>query len=194
MPIQFACAGCRQPIEVDEEAANQFVTCPYCRKVVTAPGQSDPMVSMAVPTAAPGQVPSLVATTETLIPPVPPPSGNVMSWAALACAAICLLSLVVFMINVAVIVKDLNINPAMSQDELNKIMQRELPKHSSLSVVGMFGMCAMPVLGIVFAIAALAKKSPPRWPAVASLVVFGGMLFLLCMGAMLQAAQRAGGK
>jgi hypothetical protein len=46
MAIQFFCAACHQPIEVDDDAANQSVTCPYCRKVVTAPFSSDPSVRM----------------------------------------------------------------------------------------------------------------------------------------------------
>jgi hypothetical protein len=41
MAIRFACPSCRQPIEVDDNWANQSVGCPYCKKVVTAPAQSE---------------------------------------------------------------------------------------------------------------------------------------------------------
>jgi len=40
MAIRFQCAACSQPIEVDDEWASKAVTCPYCRKAVTAPPES----------------------------------------------------------------------------------------------------------------------------------------------------------
>lgn len=40
MAIRFQCAACSQPIEVDDEWASKAVTCPYCRKAVTAPAES----------------------------------------------------------------------------------------------------------------------------------------------------------
>lgn len=42
MAIQFACPGCKQPIEVDDQHGGQQVSCPYCRNVVVAPTESDP--------------------------------------------------------------------------------------------------------------------------------------------------------
>ena len=40
MAIQFACPGCSQPIEVDDEIAGKSAACPYCQHVVTVPDQT----------------------------------------------------------------------------------------------------------------------------------------------------------
>ncbi len=66
MTIRFQCGSCSQPIEVDDEWASRPVACPYCRKTVTAPGEStlgDPgEIQMASPVplgTATGHPPSL---------------------------------------------------------------------------------------------------------------------------------------
>jgi endogenous inhibitor of DNA gyrase (YacG/DUF329 family) len=48
MTIQFQCASCGNPIEIDDEWGGKAVACPYCRKSVTAP-----MDSTFVPETAP---------------------------------------------------------------------------------------------------------------------------------------------
>lgn len=40
MAIQFRCVGCNQPIEVDDDFANQQAECPYCHRVITVPDGS----------------------------------------------------------------------------------------------------------------------------------------------------------
>lgn len=40
MPIQFRCAQCGQPIEVDDEHAGRAAACPFCRHVVAVPAES----------------------------------------------------------------------------------------------------------------------------------------------------------
>lgn len=40
MAIQFQCVSCRQPIEVDDDLASKIIACPYCRKTMTAPAES----------------------------------------------------------------------------------------------------------------------------------------------------------
>ncbi len=53
MAIRFQCPACAQPIEVDEGWANRAVACPYCRKTVTAPGESTLGDLAAIPMATP---------------------------------------------------------------------------------------------------------------------------------------------
>ena len=53
MVIRFHCASCSQPIEVDAEWALKAVSCPYCRKTVTAPLESQIDDVSRIPTAAP---------------------------------------------------------------------------------------------------------------------------------------------
>lgn len=52
MVIRFYCASCSQPIEVDAEWALKPVACPYCRKTVTAPAESQIDDVNRIPTAA----------------------------------------------------------------------------------------------------------------------------------------------
>jgi hypothetical protein len=53
MPIQFQCPGCTEPIEVDAEWALKPVTCPYCRRTVTAPAESTLPDPTRMPVAQP---------------------------------------------------------------------------------------------------------------------------------------------
>ncbi len=53
MVIRFHCASCSQPIEVDAEWSLKAVSCPYCRKTVTAPAESQIDDVSRIPTAAP---------------------------------------------------------------------------------------------------------------------------------------------
>lgn len=53
MVIRFHCASCSQPIEVDAEWSLKAVSCPYCRKTVTATAESQIDDVSRIPTAAP---------------------------------------------------------------------------------------------------------------------------------------------
>lgn len=107
MPIQFRCNQCDQPIEVDEAYARQAVTCPYCRRVVTAPDQST-FVATAIPTARPTYSDTNAASAYAQNVPPPPfgvPATNprslaAKSWgnAALACASLGVMMFVGLMI------------------------------------------------------------------------------------------------
>ncbi len=48
MAIQFRCAQCGHPIEVDEQHAGQTAACPYCRHVMSVPEQSTYQADAAV--------------------------------------------------------------------------------------------------------------------------------------------------
>jgi DNA-directed RNA polymerase subunit RPC12/RpoP len=49
MAIQFRCAQCGHPIEVDDRHAGQTAACPYCRHVMNVPEQSTYRPDAAVP-------------------------------------------------------------------------------------------------------------------------------------------------
>lgn len=66
MAIRFSCPSCRQPIEVDDNWGGQAVACPYCRRVVTAPQESD---------WPPGNVPVATPAGPAGFAPPPPPPG-----------------------------------------------------------------------------------------------------------------------
>lgn len=102
MAIRFQCAACSQPIEVDDEWASRAVTCPYCRKAVTAPTEStlDPSsfsgsarsLSPAEPTDAGTSFPPAADTwTSDRHPPVPPRAKS--NWLAIVGFVFSLMSL-----------------------------------------------------------------------------------------------------
>lgn len=69
MAIQFHCANCGQPIEVDQEHAGRTAACPYCQSMIRVPTEST-LASGGVVAARPG--PDL-GSTEALTPPPPLP-------------------------------------------------------------------------------------------------------------------------
>lgn len=187
MAIQFFCVACQQPIEVDDEMANQAVTCPYCRKVVTAPSTSE---SRALGNAAEAR-PTAEGSGADLAPPIPVATGtNVMSWASLGCISGSLICFAVFAGFVLSIAKNYDIQ-TMQQAEFNNILQKEMMGRPGVQFAGLLGMCVFPVLGIVFAIIALVKRTPPKWPAITALSISGLVLLIMCFGIMMNASQMA---
>lgn len=67
MPIQFRCAGCSQPIEVDSQFAGKTAQCPYCQRVITVPVESN--LDTNVPAIA---RPTTVSSSPPPIPAAPP--------------------------------------------------------------------------------------------------------------------------
>lgn len=188
MAIQFMCAACGQPIEVDDEMANQAVTCPYCRKVVTAP-----LVSEHQTLHDPGAArPTGVTSSPAMHPPVPVATGtNILSWLSLACISGSLICFAVFAGFVLSIAKDHDLQK-MQQAEFNKILQEEMIERTGVQFAGVLGFCVFPPLGVVLAIIALVKRTPPKWPAITTLSLSGLILLMMCFGIMLQAAQLPG--
>ena len=69
MAIQFRCAGCSQPIEVDNQFAGKTAQCPYCQRIITVPVESTlesntPTLARPAPGGMSGPPP---------VPSVPPP-------------------------------------------------------------------------------------------------------------------------
>ena len=64
MAIRFECSNCQNPIEVDDEFADQQATCPYCRAVVRVPASStmsigQPIAARPISPVAPSEAPPL---------------------------------------------------------------------------------------------------------------------------------------
>lgn len=187
MAIQFQCVSCRQPIEVDDEMADQAVTCPYCRKVVTAPSQSERSIVSGASEARPAQE----AFGPTGPPSVPVAAGtNVLSWVSLGCISASLICFAIFAGFVVSVAKNFDVEK-MQQEEFNKTIQEELVARPGVQVATILGACVFPTTGILLAIIALVKGNPPKWPAITSLAVSGLVILLMCFGFMLQASQLA---
>lgn len=204
MAIQFFCPSCGQPIEVDDEMANQPVACPYCRATATTPAATDPSVKSSAPQAGEGDIAGLPSAEIAGTPGGSPllqekePPRSKLGWIALACA--CLAIACIYLTGdgfspITQFVQDLD--PNISDEEKSSLIEAETTKliqeHPWLIIVGILGVCALPVACIVFAIIALVKKARPRWPAIVALVLPPVLLVLLmCVGFAQKAASPAG--
>lgn len=187
MAIQFQCVACRQPIEVDDEMADQAVTCPYCRKVVTAPAVSERDLVSGASAARPAQ-----ERIGSLGPPsIPGVTGtNVLSWMSLGCISGSLICFSIFLGFAVSIAKNFDAQK-FEQAEFNKALQEELAVRPGMQAAGVLGSCVFPACGVLLAIIALIKRTPPKWPAITSLAISGLVILLMCFGIMLQASQLA---
>lgn len=207
MAIQFFCAACHQPIEVDDDAANQSVTCPYCRKVVTAPFSSDPSVRMpgggAMREAGPlGDAPqmsadgSLSPLTYGTAMPQRPVGRNTIGWVALVFAILSVVSVIATTVVYGSWIASEGIKTtAELQKRLSEIQSSGQAPPAVMTASGMacLGIVAY-LAALVTGIVGIVNKKKPRWPAIAAVIVVAGSILLLCGMTCLQAmANRAGG-
>ncbi len=210
MAIQFACPSCHQPIEVDDQYAEQQVTCPYCHNVVTAPATSTMQVGAGAdappPGARPMTPPSPEAPPSTSLPQVPLATGspapvgpagvltqpipkNVVGVAGLICG---LLAVILYIAASVTLVKhheDLGgvpgqpLEPAQMQKRIMELAAH-LDQHPWLMtiMVCMLGSMAAWMAGLICSIIGLSRRYQRRAPAIAGLVI--GLLFtvILCAG------------
>lgn len=179
MAIQFQCAACGQPIEVDDEMAHQAVTCPYCRKVVTAPQVSDPTIHAAAPPARAPEAPEGPFSSFPLpaTPPAPALESNRVGYVALGFASVSLILLAVYCGGMLKITYEMiaPLGPNPSQEQVQKVMQEQLPKkmeaQRGLNALMLLSIGLFPLAGISCAVVSLVQRRTPRWPAIASLIV-----------------------
>lgn len=186
MAIQFFCSSCSKPIEVDNELANQAVTCPYCRSVVTTPAVSDPNARLGA--ASPDAPEAAAGSPPVGLLAIKPPRRGSSVWAYVSLAAVSL-SLVSFAIYLGTFASIFQEQAAkqVTAEEMNRIYMQEMSKRPGLSMMLAFGFCGGPILGIITAVIALATKSATRWPAIVSLIVASLLLVLFLIGTLLQA-------
>ena len=183
MAIQFQCPACKQPIEIEGDWAGKPVACPYCRKTVTAP-ESSTFVPSGPPVATPlGEQaePAWGARPEY---PRPQASGNALAgWAImLACAAPVLFvaySMLVFARIQALVGP--NPTPEEARQAVMDLAESgDLPGWligAFLLLIAAFGSWTA---GLICGIIAVRRPARRRL-AVASLVVCGGLLVLMCV-------------
>ena len=107
------------------------------------------------------------------------PLTNKFSWIALGCVGVTAICWIVLLMMVAPIASAMeNID---DPQEMNRRVYEEAQKHPGLLVLLMIGACGGPIMSPAFAIIALVKRTPPRWPAVVALCVVGGGFLMLCV-------------
>jgi len=196
MPIQYHCPSCGQPIEVDDDAANQPVTCPYCRRISTAPpvtaANFDAKARPAAGAGATGRpippvsVPGQPAPYATL---PPADEGNKLGWWSLAFITATLLTLIPTMILSASIMAKI---PATQSDALRmQEFQNQLSNHSAIHWL-QGALCILPLTALTLSILSLVKGGKPKWPAYTTLGILTAGILLFCLGTVVQISMGAG--
>ncbi len=197
MAIQFRCAQCSQPIEVDEQYANQTAACPYCHHTITVPPESSyapktsvvarPMEDAASPTGTPQPglpaLPPQLGQWQSAETAQQPQAPNTLGTYAVICTVLALalvaaqvISLVVLLLPVMSTASQPSLTLAPEQQKALEDIMLQHPWLRALQVGATFFGLAGLVLGAV----SLRQKPHGNWRGVSS-VVLSGLLFLcLC--------------
>lgn len=194
MPIQFPCAGCSNPIEVDDVFAGKAAQCPYCNRVVTVPMEST-LSSGDIPVARPGtppQPPTDAYGNPT--PPLPPlhvgytttlaqRSATTYGNVALFCTIVMAAMLGTFLYFVVGIYLEL-IPPAamtqpvvLNQEEIERKFMEIAPTKPAIPITYL-GSIFFALGGVIFAIVSLRYSRDANWRSWISLPICG--LWTLC--------------
>jgi len=196
MAIQFQCPSCRQPIEVDDEWAAQPVACPYCQKTVTAPetstflpqaprGVASPLAADALP-AEPAAGAAEQGLGAEVYTPVRSDANPLALWALISSFA-AVACFVVYIVLVGPYLTSIGAETATPQEVQNRLLsdmqQGKLPDAMFAAGVAVMLGLALWVLSIILGVIAL-RKPTRRGMSIAALVLSGGMLLMLCFGAV----------
>ncbi len=175
MAIQFICPSCGQPIEVDDELANELVTCPFCNEAATAPAKTDLTPGSPATASPPGM---------DYTPPVGPAPGSpphwasVCGWISLACVPL------VFVLTfvAASMLQEFTgpLSEVSSRAEREAISREMVESNPQAILLLAVGACMLPVAAIVLAVIALVAHAVPRWPAIVALCLMGVGVLLMC--------------
>ncbi len=192
MPIRFQCAACQQPIEVDDEWAAKAVTCPYCRKTVTAAPETTFASSSEVPVAAAvsgGHEPSPVQRVSAA-PPIPGQTNRIAGVALfLACAMIAFLAIAVVVAGShSLELNDLSQRLLAASDlrARSDVMIEYMDAHGGAIPGWLLLLFFLELMRAVTCLAALVcaivavRRPQRRGAAMTALIISGGMFFLYC--------------
>lgn len=201
MAIRFACPSCHQPIEVDDNWANQSVGCPYCKKVVTAPAESSwPAGGIHVAEPAGEDWEADSPTSASTRPsqqtpysgyPYPPPAAgrSTLAWVALILAFVYLGAMLIgwyIMGQVALVMiqEQLGSDGVPTMQEQQRAMEEmvtktgRLPGNAASATAGLVAVLAG-VVGVICAIVSLVRSEPLKVVSIPALIV---CLSSLCCG------------
>lgn len=201
MAIRFNCPNCRQPIEVDDEIGGRSAACPYCRRVVSVPAESNyteeavdaaPAAPLREATADSGvsSVEGPAARSQPPPPPIdlhvgPPPDARRRTAAtygnyALISTSIAVVLMIIYMATVMPIIMPLVSGDTTSQPTAQQLQEAVLQSGKIGIIFGTrVGAAFFSLFGLVFGIASLRNsRGFTNWRAVLALVVSG--LFLAC--------------
>lgn len=182
MAIQFLCAGCQQPIEVDEEFAGKAAACPYCQRVVTVPAAST--YSAATASARP-----VAPGSGGAFPPVPGHDPRLarakrLGSFGLVCAGLLAATLVtIFATSFSIAMPLLRANPASqpTQEQLVEALQRsgKLPLVNIL----VYASILLALVGGALSVASLSSRA--NWRGAVALLICAPVALCFCAGFLL---------
>ena len=168
MPIQFRCARCNEPLEVDDDLAEKMVRCPYCEAVVSVPASSTLQLEEVVTARAGGgpPPPPAIGLPPTAGAAAPRPTNTPLGNAALGCVAmvvICVFAALVygFMQNPLAGLTSQPANIPSLRDQVRQ--QMENSSGDSVGAAISCGVMFFLVAGLAFGIAALVRREPGVW-------------------------------
>jgi len=210
MAIQFRCVGCGQPIEVDDELADQQVTCPFCKSAQTVPSESTleassppppaeepagPPSSAPAPPPAGGWQPPATPPAPGVAPVEPPPLGpNPAGTWSLICAALSVLLLVAVCVFTSRMLRpvfeDIDAQPGSPewQQEYQKrvaTVTQERPDLAGAMAISSMAWFAVSLLALVLSIVGLTRTGQRRKGALAALLILVGSTIFGCCGGVL---------
>lgn len=197
MPIQFNCASCGQPIEVDDEHAGKVAACPYCQRVVNVPENST-LAPQAAPVARPAAGESGVGGWSTGLPPIPPAveSDPIMQMAqarglvygrnALVCTVlVAVLFMTSLILTLPIVLKRLaDTTSQPSAEELGRILNQspQGPWYMATSC----GATIFAVIGTIYGLMSVRLAGRGNWRGWLSLAVCGALVALTMLSFVLQ--------
>ena len=195
MPIQFHCPQCGQPIEVDDDAANQPVTCPHCRRISSAPAATAPNFDPRPrPAAGPQARPSAgmpyggPTARDASAAPI---EVNKLAWWSLYLIGGALVLMIPLMVSAAI--KAQNMPATTNPTQLMEAMEAQQPSHPVMKVIQALASCILPLAAGAVAVAALIRGGSPKWPAYTTLGILGAGALVFCIMISLVAAATSGG-
>lgn len=183
MSIQFFCSSCGQPIEVDDEHADQTAACPYCDKLVRVPRESTyrPDRDVIARPASDGHRAVPLPPPGTGAADVDPRRRAAISWGNYALFAT-VLALVLFgvglILAISVIPPDVLRTPFDQLTDAQKTnLQNRLARHPGV-VATQLGAMFFALVGTILALVSLTQAARRNWRGIVALAICGS--FLLC--------------
>ncbi|MCG3126429.1 MAG: hypothetical protein CHACPFDD_01264 [Phycisphaerae bacterium] len=197
MPIQFNCASCGQPIEVDDEHAGRVAACPYCQRVVNVPENST-LAPLAAPLARPATDGTDAGDSPRGLPPIPPleqpdpitqmaaARGQIFGRNALVCAV---LVVVMFstslLLAVPIVLKRLaDTTSQPNAEELSRILSQS--PQGPWYMASMCGATIFALVGTIYGLLSVRLCRRGNWRGWLSLLVCGALVAWTLLSIVLQ--------
>lgn len=200
MAIQFSCESCRQPIEVDDEAANLRACCPYCQAIVQVPPASDlstiggvspsqptGVLQTALPVPHRQGAPASIHRGTDSTADKPERASATLGFMALSTIIISIiLFIVTFVATMSFVYPKIATSPILDMSEMQDLGEELYENQPWLAIATTFSQF-LGFTAIGLAVGSLFRRERPRWPAFSVLSIVGGFFCLAILSLLLLA-------